>query len=283
MAKILVVDDNLANCDLLADVLSQWGYEVAQAHQGKKVLPMVEAFRPDLVLLDVMLPGMNGFEICKRIKASAETENIAVILLTVLNDVEDRAQGIRVGADLFLSKPVNYKELRRQIEFVLSNKTHMEELEESEAICECLLRLMSHLDAKAYCHSLTVKEYAKKLAMRLELSERSIKQAAMGAALHDLKKMLPERTASDEAVLEILQPLKMLHWLKPYLTKKKSGILDVQIVQVVNAYCKLCEEGVEEKTALERVRQAYGAEYGTSCEALEQLIADEQFLKNIGL
>ncbi len=80
---------------------------------------------------------------------------------------------------------------------------------------------MSHLDAKAYCHSLTVKEYAKKLAMRLELSERSIKQAAMGAALHDLKKMLPERTASDEAVLEILQPLKMLHWLKPYLTKKK--------------------------------------------------------------
>ena len=143
MAKILVVDDNLANCDLLADVLSQWGYEVAQAHQGKEVLPMVEAFRPDLVLLDVMLPGMNGFEICKRIKASAETENIAVILLTVLNDVEDRAQGIRVGADLFLSKPVNYKELRRQIEFVLSNKTHMEELEESEAICECLLRLMS--------------------------------------------------------------------------------------------------------------------------------------------
>ena len=269
MAKILVVDDNLANCDLLADVLSQWGYEVAQAHQGKEVLPMVEAFRPDLVLLDVMLPGMNGFEICKRIKASAETENIAVILLTVLNDVEDRAQGIRVGADLFLSKPVNYKELRRQIEFVLSNKTHMEELEESEAICECLLRLMSHLDAKAYCHSLTVKEYAKKLAMR--------------AALHDLKKMLPERTASDEAVLEILQPLKMLHWLKPYLTKKKSGILDVQIVHVVNAYCKLCEEGVEEKTALERVRQAYGAEYGTSCEALEQLIADEQFLKNIGL
>lgn len=84
-------------------------------------------------------------------------------------------------------------------------------------------------------------------------------------------------------MLEILQPLKMLHWLKPYLTKKKSGILDVQIVHVVNAYCKLCEEGVEEKTALERVRQAYGAEYGTSCEALEQLIADEQFLKNIGL
>ena len=283
MAKILVVDDNLANCDMLADVLSQWGYEVAQAHQGKEVLPIVETFRPDLVLLDVMLPGMNGFEICKRIKASVETENIAVILLTVLSDVEDRAQGIRVGADLFLSKPVNYKELRRQIEFVLSNKTHMEELEESESICECLLRLMSHLDAQAYCHSLTVKEYTKKLALRLELSERSIKQASMGAALHDLKKMLPEGTARDEAVLEILRPLKMLHWLKPYLTKEKSGILDVQIVHVVNDYCKLCEEGMTEKAAIARISQEYGTAYGRPCEALAQLIADEQFLKNVGL
>lgn len=110
MAKILVVDDNLASCEMLSDVLTQWGYDVRQAHQGKEVLPLVEEFAPDLVLLDVMLPGMNGFEICKRIKASPKTENIAVILLTVLNDVEDRTQGIRVGADLFLSKPVNYKD-----------------------------------------------------------------------------------------------------------------------------------------------------------------------------
>ena len=139
MAKILVVDDNLASCEMLSDVLTQWGYDVRQAHQGKEVLPLVEEFAPDLVLLDVMLPGMNGFEICKRIKASPKTENIAVILLTVLNDVEDRTQGIRVGADLFLSKPVNYKELRRQIEFVLSNKTHIAELEESAAVCECFI------------------------------------------------------------------------------------------------------------------------------------------------
>ena len=107
MAKILVVDDNLASCEMLSDVLTQWGYDVRQAHQGKEVLPLVEEFAPDLVLLDVMLPGMNGFEICKRIKASPKTENIAVILLTVLNDVEDRTQGIRVSADLFLSKPAN--------------------------------------------------------------------------------------------------------------------------------------------------------------------------------
>ena len=215
MAKILVVDDNLASCEMLSDVLTQWGYDVRQAHQGKEVLPLVEEFAPDLVLLDVMLPGMNGFEICKRIKASPKTENIAVILLTVLNDVEDRTQGIRVGADLFLSKPVNYKELRRQIEFVLSNKTHIAELEESAAVCECFLRFMRCLDPVLYRHSLQVQGYAKKLAMRLELSDQSIARAQIGAALHDVEKLLPEQEGDGERALEIFAPLKMMEWLRP--------------------------------------------------------------------
>ena len=283
MAKILVVDDNLANCEMLADVLIQWGYEVVQAHQGKEVLPIVEKFRPHLVLLDVMLPGMNGFEICKRIKASPETKNIAVILLTVLNDVEDRTQGIRVGADMFLSKPVKYKELRRQIEFVLSTKAHIDELEEGQAICACFLRLMSCLNKQVYHHSLKVQEYTRKLAIRLELPERSIEQAAIGAALHDFKKILPADTADDQTVLEVLQPLKMLHWLRPYLIEGASATLDVQIVHVVNYYCKLCEEGMEETAALEAVKRRYGVNHSLPCDALIQLITDERFFKNIGL
>lgn len=283
MAKILVVDDNRANCDMLADVLQQWGYEVMQAYQGKEVLPMVAQFQPNLVLLDVMLPGMNGFEICKRIKASPDTENIAVILLTVLNDVEDRTQGIKVGADMFLSKPVNYKELHRQIEFVLSTKTHMAELEESGAVCACLMRLIRCLDQRVYQHSEKVQAYTRKLATRLELPEQSMKQAVMGAALHDLKKILPEGETNPEVVFDVLQPLKMLQWLKPYLTEEKSTLLDVQIVHVVNSYCKLCEDGIEEMKALELVETQYPAVYSVACTALRHLIEDEQFLKQIGL
>ena len=283
MAKILVVDDNLASCEMLSDVLTQWGYDVRQAHQGKEVLPLVEEFAPDLVLLDVMLPGMNGFEICKRIKASPKTENIAVILLTVLNDVEDRTQGIRVGADLFLSKPVNYKELRRQIEFVLSNKTHIAELEESAAVCECFLRFMRCLDPVLYRHSLQVQGYAKKLATRLELSDQSIARAQIGAALHDVEKLLPEQEGDGERVLEIFAPLKMMEWLRPYLLLEKSAALEVQAVRIANEFCKLCDEGMEEERAVELLGEQYRKICPELYASFAQLISDEQFLKGLGL
>ena len=283
MAKILVVDDNLASCEMLSDVLTQWGYDVRQAHQGKEVLPLVEEFAPDLVLLDVMLPGMNGFEICKRIKASPKTENIAVILLTVLNDVEDRTQGIRVGADLFLSKPVNYKELRRQIEFVLSNKAHIAELEESAAVCECFLRCMRCLDPVLYRHSLQVQGYAKKLAMRLELSDQSIARAQIGAALHDVEKLLPEQEGDGERALEIFVPLKMMEWLRPYLLLEKSAALEVQAVRIANEFCKLCDEGMEEERAVELLGEQYRKICPELYASFAQLISDEQFLKGLGL
>lgn len=86
MEKILVIDDNEVICDMLYDVLNEWGFCVEKAYQGMKALPLVDEFQPDLVLLDVMLPGMNGFEICRRIKSDPEKEHIAVILLTVLRD-----------------------------------------------------------------------------------------------------------------------------------------------------------------------------------------------------
>ncbi len=104
---------------------------------------MVQKIQPDLVLLDVMLPGMNGFEICKRItKTSPKTENIAVILLTVLKEVEDRTNAINVGARYFLSKPVNHKELKKQIEFALQNKNKILYMEDARSVCRSFLKLM---------------------------------------------------------------------------------------------------------------------------------------------
>ena len=84
-------------------------------------------------------------------------------------------------------------------------------------------------------------------------------------------------------MFDVLQPLKMLQWLKPYLTEEKSTLLDVQIVHVVNSYCKLCEDGIEEMKALELVETQYPAVYSVACTALRHLIEDEQFLKQIGL
>ena len=115
MAKILVVDDNLANCDLLADVLSQWGYEVAQAHQGKEVLPMVEAFRPDLVLLDIMMPQIDGYDLLNYIRPTGTP----CIFITAKAAVEDRVRGLHSGADDYIVKPFAPAELVPRVESVL--------------------------------------------------------------------------------------------------------------------------------------------------------------------
>jgi signal transduction histidine kinase len=110
-ATILMVDDEPQNLDLLEALLLPHGYRLLRAAAGEEALAAVRAERPDLVLLDVMMPGLDGFEVCRRLKAEPATRFIPVVMVTSLRDVEDRIRGIEVGADDFLSKPVNRHEL----------------------------------------------------------------------------------------------------------------------------------------------------------------------------
>lgn len=122
MTKILLVDDNALSCEVLADVMQTWGYEVYKLFVGTGVYEFVLRYRPDIILLDVMLPGMNGFEVCRRLKGSVDTFPIPVIMLTVLDDVEDRIRAFDVGADAFITKPVNYNELKTVINAFCAKK-----------------------------------------------------------------------------------------------------------------------------------------------------------------
>ena len=106
-ARVLAVDDVVANVRLLEAKLSAEYFEVVTALNGPEALAAVHAAPPDIVLLDVMMPGMDGVEVCRRIKSSAATAHIPVILLTALDQPEDRARGLAAGADDFLTKPVN--------------------------------------------------------------------------------------------------------------------------------------------------------------------------------
>lgn len=110
-AKILVVDDVPKNVKLLADVLVAKGYGVATAASGAEALKAVESERPDLVLLDIMMPGMSGYEVCRALRADPATAMLPVVLVTSLDACEERVKGIEAGADDFLSKPVNFDEL----------------------------------------------------------------------------------------------------------------------------------------------------------------------------
>ena len=121
-AKILVVDDTPRNVKLLADLLSAKGYTVATADSGPAALKQIEAEPPDLVLLDVVMPGMTGYEACRKIRENPATGILPVVMVTALDPAEERINGLEAGADDFLTKPINQPELLARVRSLLRIK-----------------------------------------------------------------------------------------------------------------------------------------------------------------
>src|SRR5262245_44921352 len=105
IATILIVDDHLAGRNTLEALLLSPDYQLIFASNGPEALAQAAEFRPDLVLLDVMMPGMDGFEVCRRLRADARLAEVPVVMVTALDDRDSRLQGLEVGADDFISKP----------------------------------------------------------------------------------------------------------------------------------------------------------------------------------
>jgi CheY-like chemotaxis protein len=127
--KILIADDNQANCELLEAYLADIDCEIEFAADGKETLEKVASFRPDLILLDVMMPKLSGFEVCKKIKDNPATRKIMVLMVTALNERGDIERGVEAGTDDFLSKPVIKIELLKRIENMLKLKGVTDEVE----------------------------------------------------------------------------------------------------------------------------------------------------------
>jgi adenylate cyclase len=120
--KILIVDDTAHNVKMLADLLAAKGYAIVTAASGQEGLEKVEAEQPDLVLLDVMMPGMDGYEVCRRIRANPEYGILPVVMVTALDPARERIKGLDAGADDFLTKPVNMAELIARVRSLLRIK-----------------------------------------------------------------------------------------------------------------------------------------------------------------
>jgi two-component system, cell cycle response regulator len=126
-ARILVVDDSELSVKLLVGWLEHESYVVSTAVDGFEALAKIEAERPDIVVLDVLMPGLDGFETCRRIKADPATADIPIILVTALDDVDDLVRGFEAGADDFLTKPFNGRELMARVRLQLRRKRHYEQ------------------------------------------------------------------------------------------------------------------------------------------------------------
>lgn len=142
---LLVVDDNPLNADPLCDLLASMGYRVAQALNGAKALEVVRERVPDLILLDIMMPGMNGFEVCRRLKSDPRSAKIPVVFVTALSDTGDKLEAIEAGGDDFLTKPFNNPILLARIRSLLRLKQANDNLEESYRKLQALERLKDDL------------------------------------------------------------------------------------------------------------------------------------------
>ncbi len=143
--KILIVDDDATMVNLLSTVLEFEGYETRKALSGKEALESIDGDPPDVVLLDIMMPGMDGFEVLARLRGNASTEKLPVIMLTARTEDKDIFEGWRRGADEYVTKPFDPRDLVETIKGVLA-RSYEERLEERAQQVEFLLSLMYEID-----------------------------------------------------------------------------------------------------------------------------------------
>ncbi len=139
-ARILIADDNPQGVELLEAYLGDCDYETATAADGEETLRKVRNWHPDLILLDIMMPKISGFEVCKRLRADAATREIAVLMITALDQPSDIERAVEVGTDEFLTKPINKTELLLRVRALLKSRTYKKELDRALAYIEAVER-----------------------------------------------------------------------------------------------------------------------------------------------
>jgi len=206
---LLLVDDNTANLQVLRETLDGLGYKMLIAKNGRSALEIVRKAGPDLILLDIMMPEMDGYEVCRTIKADAVTRHIPVIFLTAMADAGDEARGLALGAADYITKPINPELVRARVRNHLELKRHRDRLEElvrlktrevqltQAVMIESLATLAEYRDPETGGHIKRTQNYVKALAVRLKnharfretLDEEAIELLYLSAPLHDVGKV----------------------------------------------------------------------------------------------
>jgi putative two-component system response regulator len=187
--SILVVDDEEQNRKLLSRLLFLCGYDVTAVADGETALAHFATSRPDLVLLDVQMPGIDGFEVCRRIKQDSNTRLTPVVLVTALQGRAHKIKGIEVGADDFLTKPFDREELIARAASLVRLKRHTDELESAESVILSLARTIEARDPYTQGHCERLAGYATALGARLRLHEDDLAALRRGGFLHDVGKI----------------------------------------------------------------------------------------------
>lgn len=200
---VLIVDDEYIGRETLQSVLEGEGYELEMAENGTQAIEKAKQLLPDVILLDVMMPGMTGFEVCQRIRSDPQIAEIPIIILTALDDRESLLNALKAGADDFISKPFDRYELRARLLGITRLNRYQKLIQERSKLREANAQLLkayaatieglSHAldlrDHETEGHSQRVTELTVRLAQALNLSEEEITHIRRGALLHDMGKI----------------------------------------------------------------------------------------------
>lgn len=299
MDSVLIIDDNKLANEIINDLLITWGYRTKICNNSSEVFDSVIDFKPDVILLDIMLPGMNGYAICHKLKTDQQTHRIPIIMLTVLNDMEDRIHAFDMGADAFLSKPVKHQELKNRVEWAVRYKKLFEVMEPRDNVVKALLSIMQAVNSKAYLHSIDVARYCKGVGKIFCVRDESLNQLVIGSYLHDIGRIITEDNIGhiDEG-LNIISSLNMSPWLSLYIRnhhEKMNGEgypdglvaeqipLNLSIITTVNRFMELEDDFGDKNNAIYKLCEECKNGYWSMevLNALRQVIKDANFKEQI--
>jgi putative two-component system response regulator len=199
---VLVVDDDDRNRTLLERLLTRQGYDVLTVKSGEAALTALRHVAVDLVLLDVQLPGANGFEVCARLKEQPDTRLVPVVLVTGLGERESKIAGLRVGADDFITKPFDPEELQARAAALIRLKQQTDDLDSTEGILRSLALIIEARDEYTDGHCERLARYSVALGQRLALSAEDLSALERGGYLHDIGKIgIPDAVLSKPSSL----------------------------------------------------------------------------------
>jgi len=299
MSKILVVDDNEQLSNMLKDVLDSWGYEALTAAEGRSCLETARQEQPDIILLDIMLPGLSGYEVCSELKRDPRTQSIAVIMMTALEDIESRIHGYKVGADNFLVKPINYNEVKAIIQKLIKDKTYRDTLEEScnvaktlQTFAQLLLGYPTNINAPnmVYCN---------KLLQSLNWDAATAKKARIALMLPPVTELAQKTGIPVGQLISLIDPLNMGKWLEPMLhflnapvdnntefrpeLERQGCLKAAELALIVNRYTELLKEKQNRELTFSILkREAPDNKYNKEVlKQLEEILRAEQILESI--
>ena len=299
MSKILVVDDNEQLSSMLKDVLESWGYTALIATEGRSCLEIARLEQPDIILLDIMLPGLSGYEVCSELKRDSRTCSIAVIMMTALEDMESRIHGYKVGADNFLVKPINYNEVKAIIEKLLKDKLYQDTLEESCNVAKAFQHFGQLLLGQPTNINAPNMVYCNKLLESLNWDGAMAKKARIALMFPNPAELAKKTKLTVEQVISLPERLHMGRWLEPMLRflnapvddndefrselERQNCLKAAELALIVNRYTTLLKEKQDRELTFSILkRESVANHYNREVlKQLEEILRAEQILESI--